>query len=148
MTYGILKIMYKMISLAIKVFKRLNLKTDKAQNTLLKYELTLSENTALHLAYFTPAILLKNSNRDQNESVHCCLIGKTDHFLFLLRKRGKSSLKYVAFCADGHKQQPVTHIHHIPLASLGLTSVDFQSRGKNAINLFIRTIKCVEVRKK
>ena len=56
-----------MISLAIKFFKWLNLKIDKAQNTLLKYEWTLSENTALHLVYFTLAILPKNSNREMQE---------------------------------------------------------------------------------
>lgn len=124
------------------------LTVDKAQTTLLKCELTLtSKNPALYLRYFTLAIFHKKSNGDYNKSVHLCLAGKTDHFVFLFGKRGKRSLTRVAFCTDGQKQQPVSHVHLIPVVSLISISEAqsiFNQEEKNAINLFIRTMLCVE----
>lgn len=49
---------------------------------------------------------------------------------------------------DEHKQQPMSHEHHIPLLSLRFMSVNFQLGKKNAINLFIGTTLFAELSEK
>lgn len=87
----------------------------------------ISKKTALHLIQFTLTIFHKNSDRDQNKSVHCLLEGKQIIFSSCWRERKKTVFKMSGICRERLKTGAYVKCTSYPFAiSLRFVSVNFQ----------------------